>query len=75
MGADCQIEVHLKKGIAAHVIPKTIKGLEVDLVIMGNLARTGVAGYLIGNTAERIIDKADTGILTMKSDAFVSPIK
>lgn len=41
---------------------------------MGNLARTGISGYFMGNTAEQIIYKVENDILTMKTDSFVSPV-
>lgn len=30
----------------------------IDLVIMGTVARSGIAGLLIGNTAERLLRKS-----------------
>ncbi len=75
MSADCQMEVHLERGPAARVIPQTIEELDIDLVVMGNLAKSGVAGYFIGNTAEQIISKVEKDILTMKYSGFVSPVR
>lgn len=47
----------------------TLKGIcdEVDpsIVILGTLARSGVMGKLIGNTAEKLLDLVDADILTV----------
>ncbi|MGB7033464.1 MAG: universal stress protein, partial [Syntrophobacteria bacterium] len=41
----------------------------------GTLSRTGVAGFLIGNTAEKILNKVDCAVLAVKPDEFVTPVK
>jgi len=41
---------------------------------MGTVGRSGIKGVLLGNTAERILDRCDCSILTVKPDDFVSPI-
>jgi universal stress protein E len=33
------------------------EGLRADLVVMGTIARTGISGLIIGNTAESILDQ------------------
>ena len=47
----------------------TLKGIcdEIDpsIVIMGTLARTGIGGKLIGNTAEKLLDLVEADILTV----------
>ena len=46
----------------------------IDLVIMGTLARAGIQGFLMGNTAESIINQVDCSIMAIKPEGFVSPI-
>jgi len=46
----------------------------VDLIVMGTLARAGVEGLLIGNTAEKILSRIDCSVLALKPEGFVSPI-
>ena len=41
---------------------------------MGTLARTGIEGYLIGNTAETVLQRVECSVLTTKPDGFVSPV-
>ena len=45
-----------------------------DLVIMGTVCRTGVAGFFIGNTAENVLQQVDCSLLTVKPEDFVSPV-
>lgn len=67
-------EVHLVKGDAGRVIPALVVAEGINLVVMGTVARTGVAGLVIGNTAERILDAVDCSVLAVKPEGFVSPV-
>jgi universal stress protein E len=68
------LEVHLVKGDAADVIAGIAKSKSIDLLVMGTVCRTGIAGFFIGNTAEKILDEVDCAVLTVKPDGFVSPV-
>ena len=66
--------VHLLKGDPADVIADFAKTGRVDLIVMGTVARTGIPGLLIGNTAETILQRVDCSVLAVKPDGFVSPV-
>jgi nucleotide-binding universal stress UspA family protein len=66
---------HLPQGPPHEAIPKLVEDLEVDLVVMGTLGRSGVAGVLIGNTAERILNRVHCAVLAVKPDGFRSPVR
>lgn len=66
--------VHLVKGDPARVIVETAEMLSADLLVMGTLARTGVAGLFIGNTAEDVIEQSARPVLAVKPRGFVSPV-
>ncbi|WP_447962678.1 universal stress protein [Nitrospira sp. Ecomares 2.1] len=68
-------QFHLRRGIPSRVIPQTVKELEADLVVMGTVARTGIAGWLIGNTAESILEQLQCSVLAVKPSGFISPVK
>lgn len=72
---DLKHRVHLIKGEAGRVIPELAEKKRADLIVMGTLSRSGVAGFLIGNTAEKIIHEVDCSVLTAKPDGFVTPVK
>ena len=66
--------VHLIKGEAGKVIPERAERKRADLIVMGTLSRSGVRGFLIGNTAEKILQKVDCSVLAVKPDGFVTPV-
>jgi len=65
---------HLPNGNAREVIPELARTLGVDLIVMGTVARTGVPGLIIGNTAETILSQIDCSVLAVKPEGFVTPI-
>ena len=67
--------MHVIKGEAGRVIPEVAAKNEADLIVMGTLSRSGVAGFLIGTTAEKILHKVDCSVLAVKPEGFVTPVK
>lgn len=65
---------HLVKGNARKEIPALAKQIEADLIIMGTVARTGVPGFIMGNTAETILNQIDCSVLAIKPPGFVTPV-
>jgi len=66
--------IHLVEGEPPTVITQTAGRLGVELIIMGTVCRTGVAGFLIGNTAERVLESASCSVLAVKPPGFVTPV-
>ncbi len=73
------------KGIISHRhmprdmdIPKAIIKLEkkkaIDLLVMGTVCRTGLSGFIIGNTAEKVLSEVNCSVLTVKPEGFVTPV-
>ncbi|MFT6310060.1 MAG: nucleotide-binding universal stress UspA family protein [Porticoccus sp.] len=73
--SDSQCEKHLMKGVAKECIPDFVRQNNIGVVIMGTVARTGIPGLLIGNTAEIILQLIDSSLITVKPAGFISPIK
>jgi len=67
--------VYLRRGSAIRVIPDLVKQLNADLVVMGTVARSGISGVFIGNTAEGILDQLECSVLAVKPPGFISPVK
>lgn len=65
---------HLIKGRARKEIPDLAKRIDADLVVMGTVARTGIPGFLIGNTAETILNRIDCSVLAIKPPCFLTPV-
>lgn len=68
-------ELHLLRGPAHKEIPNLVTDLQPDLLVMGTIGRTGVAGFIIGNTAETILNHIDCSVLAIKPPGFESPVK
>jgi nucleotide-binding universal stress UspA family protein len=66
---------HLPKGAAKKMIAALSVELQADLVVMGTVARTGVSGLIIGNTAEAILDQLSCSVLAIKPPGFTTPVK
>ena len=74
-GADAlDIRLHVVKGPPQYVVPELARELAVDLVVMGTVARTGIDGFFMGNTAESILGELDCSVLTIKPPGFTSPV-
>jgi universal stress protein E len=67
--------IHLLKGDAERVIPLLAKRKRIELIVMGTVCRTGIAGFFIGNTAEKVLQQVDCSVLTVKPDGFITPVK
>jgi nucleotide-binding universal stress UspA family protein len=66
--------IELVRGEPEDVIPRYVDDHAIDLVVMGTVARTGIAGLLIGNTAERVLQRLRVSVLTTKPAGFTSPV-
>ncbi len=66
--------VHLPRGDARTVVPELAHKVKADVVIMGTVARTGIRGLIIGNTAEAILDQLPCSVIAVKPEGFVTPV-
>lgn len=53
-------------GLPENVIPSTAAKYKAGVVVVGTLGRTGIAGKLMGNTAEKILKLLKTDVLALK---------
>ncbi len=67
-------QIHLVKGNPCKEISLLASKDNVDLIVMGSVARTGIPGFIIGNTAESILGQVKCSVLVVKPDGFVSPV-
>ncbi len=66
--------VHLVQGWARQEIPALAKRIDADLVVMGTVVRTGLAGFIMGNTAETILNQIGCSVLAIKPPGFATPV-
>jgi universal stress protein E len=68
-------QFHVKKGDPAKIIPLLARRNDIDLVVMGTTARTGIAAMLLGNTAEQVLGRVECSLLTVKPEGFLTPVR
>ncbi len=68
-------QTHMIKGWPRKEIPELASKLEIDLIIMGTVGRTGIPGFVMGNTAETILNQINCSVLAIKPQGFVSPVE
>jgi universal stress protein E len=73
IGGDMQVE-HVR-GRPEQAIAQRTQERNIDLLVMGSLGRTGIPGFVIGNTAENLIQALRCSLLAIKPDGFISPVK
>lgn len=67
--------VHMEAGDPRIVLPKLAARLDSGLIVMGTVARTGLSGLIMGNTAETILRSVRCSVLAVKPEGFVTPVK
>lgn len=67
-------QIAYKKGDPAHEIRMSAGSVDADVIVMGTLARTGIPGLLMGNTAESVLRQTKRSVLALKPDRFKSPV-
>lgn len=65
---------YLLKGAAGKEIPALVQRLDANCIVMGTVARTGISGFIMGNTAETILEQIDCSVLAIKPQGFVTPV-
>jgi universal stress protein E len=73
--SDAPWQTHLRHGPAEQVVPELVSEYQIDLLVMGTVARSGLDGVLIGNTAERVLDDVRCSVMAVQPPGFVSPIR
>lgn len=58
-------KVHVRKGKATTVILRAVRDSGAQVLVLGTKARKGLKGALLGNTAEKILDKLEIDILVV----------
>ncbi|WP_102867118.1 universal stress protein [Pseudovibrio exalbescens] len=67
--------VHHLRGDPSDQIPRFVRDHKVNILVMGTVARTGIPGFMFGNTAENIVQQLSCSLMALKPQGFVSPVK
>lgn len=71
---DIRYSSKVLKGDPGEMIADYAGKNDIDLIIMGTVGRSGLLGLLIGSTAEKVIERVNCSVLTIKPANFKSPI-
>ncbi len=66
--------LYLRQGNARREIPALAREIDADLIVMGTVARTGLSGFFMGNTAETILNQIGCSVLAIKPPGFLTPV-
>jgi universal stress protein E len=67
--------LYIKEGPADVLIPKTAHKLDAAVTVIGTVARTGLSGALMGNTAEVVLDSLESDVLVLKPDDIIEHLE
>jgi universal stress protein E len=67
--------LHVEEGPADVLIPYTAQKLGAVVTVLGTVARTGLSGALIGNTAEVVLDALESDVLVLKPDDIIAHLE
>ncbi|WP_448211345.1 universal stress protein [Colwellia sp. MEBiC06753] len=59
----------LKAGQPEKVIPSTAANVKAGVVVLGTVARKGIAGRVMGNTAEKVLKLLKSDVIAIKPDS------
>lgn len=66
--------VILELGEPSSTICRVAGEREMDLVVLGTIARTGIRAVWMGNTAEKTLNGLEASILAIKPSGFMTPL-
>ncbi len=61
-----RVHTHLAQGRPHEVIAKVAKEVDADLVVLGTHGRGGIARFLLGSVAERVVRTSEVPVLTVR---------
>jgi universal stress protein E len=67
------VRLELRRGDVEDVLAEFVLSEGIDLVVVGTVGRTGITRRLVGNTAERVLQRVPCSVLAVKPDEFLSP--
>ena len=67
--------LHIEEGPADVLIPHAAHKLRAAVTIIGTVARTGISGALIGNTAEVVLDALESDVLVLKPQSIIDHLE
>lgn len=70
-----RLELQHLRGRPDEAIPRFVADAQIDVLVMGSVARTGMPGFIMGNTAENVLRRLHSSLVVIKPRGFVSSVK
>ncbi len=67
-------ELVMLKGHPRKELPEYAHSINAETVVMGTVARVGIPGFIVGNTAESILYRLNQSVFAIKPEGFKSPV-
>ena len=64
----------VRKGHPGDVVADYAANVSADVIVMGTVGRTGLNGFVMGNTAETVLNRISCAVIAVKPEGFVSPV-
>ena len=64
--------LHVEFGTAVEVIPRIARDIQADIVTMGAISRSSAELFLIGHTAERVLERLHSDVLVVKPPDYAA---
>jgi universal stress protein E len=65
---------HIEEGFTVDVIENAVRATGAEILVLGSVSRSGLKGLLVGNTAERMLDRLSCDMLIVKPSDFHQPV-
>lgn len=69
------VRLEVRRGDVDDAIGEFVVAEGIDLVVMGTIGRTGITRRLVGNTAERVLQRVPCSVLAVKPEEFLSSVR
>ncbi len=71
---DAPWRIQLVKGRPGTVVCELVTHHRINLLVMGTVARSGISGLVMGNTAEQVLEGVPCSVIAVKPPGFTSPV-
>lgn len=67
--------IFVEEGSAEFIVNRKAREIDAGVVVIGTVARTGMSGFFIGNTAEAVLEGSSTDVMVVKQAGFECPLE
>lgn len=68
-------QLHIDEREILQSLPELLHSLEASVLVMGVVSRSAIDRFLVGSTAEKLLDQVDQDVLIVKPTGFTDTVK